>query len=502
MLNIDYSKAVDLTRAGKYKKANKLCRKLLKLDPENFEFQYLQGIIFLGMRNFQNASVFFERCSKIDTGNAEILGFLSEAYKSSERYEDAENCLRKLIELTPFDSLALINFAHISQELRKPEEGIRVIKEKLDFHQSVPDVYMTYGNLLMETRSYAEAIIAFQKVIELKPDSIPAHMSLAGAFAGLKNIAELIIILEKCLEFEPGNIGLINRLGRAHYENFNFKTAINYIEQSLEIDSSQSGIYAMLGNCFSAIQEDKKAINAFQICLKLNPDDKSSLHRMNALKGVTTDVIPLQYVSNLFDEFADRFETILIDDLGYDVPRLLRKEIDEIMEELPIERYKNVLDLGGGTGLVAKEIRDIAEKIHNVDISVEMVRISREANRYDAEFVDDIISFLNQVDMGLPFYELILAADTCIYFGDLEQICSAVFGRLQPGGFFVFNVESMNAGNFKIQTNGRYFHSKDYLNKIATDTGFILYRIRDIVARQENKKDLNGFIASMQKPAD
>mgnify|MGYP003317761632 FL=1 len=112
--------------------------------------------------------------------------------------------------------------------------------------------------------------------------------------------------------------------------------------------------------------------------------------------------------------------------------------------------------------------------------------------------VVDIISFLKQVDLGLPVYELVLAADTCIYFGDLRHVCSAVHGRIQPGGFFIFNVESTDAGNYRIQKNGRYFHSKGYLDRIAEDTGFILYRIRDIVARQENKKNLSGFIVCMR----
>jgi len=499
MLNIDYSKAVDLTRTGKYKKANKLCSKLLKLDPENFEFLYLQGVILLGMRSFQNASVFLERCSKIDTGNTEVLGFLAEAYKLSERHEDAKNCLKRLIELTPFDPMPLINFAHISQELGKQEEAIRVIEDKLDFHQSAPDVYITLGKLLMEKNKHLKAVIPFQKAIKLKADSIPAHLGLAGAFTGSKNITELIGVLEKCLGFEPGNIETINRLAEVHYQKANFNIAINYIEKSLGIDQSQSGMYSLLGSCYSSIQEDKKAINAFSICLKLNPEDKVSLHSMNALTGKTTEVAPLEYISSLFDSFADQFETILVGNLGYDVPRLLRIEINEVMEELSKDRYKSVLDLGGGTGLVAKEIRDIAEEIHNVDISAEMVRISREADRYDAEFVVDIISFLKQIDLGLPIYELALAADTCIYFGDLRDICSAVHGRIQPGGFFIFNVESTDTGNYRIQKNGRYFHSKDYLDRIAKDTGFILYRIRDIVARQENKKNASGFIVCMRK---
>jgi len=51
----------------------------------------------------------------------------------------------------------------------------------------------------------------------------------------------------------------------------------------------------------------------------------------------------------------------------------------------------------------------------------------------------------------------------------------------------------MGAGDYKIQVNGRYHHSKNYQNKIATVIGFNLLRIRDVVVRKENKKIAKWF---------
>ena len=41
-----------------------------------------------------------------------------------------------------------------------------------------------------------------------------------------------------------------------------------------------------------------------------------------------------------------------------------------------------------------------------------------------------------------PNYDLILAADTLVYLGDLGRVFAAVAGRLSPDGFFLFTVEA------------------------------------------------------------
>jgi predicted TPR repeat methyltransferase len=498
---IKFDKASELVKAGKFKKANKLCGSLIKLQPDNAQLLYLQGAVFHGLGEHKDACIWFKRSLEIEESNPEALNFLSDSYRLLAKFEDAEKCLKRIVELTPFDPNPLINLGHTLQELGRIDDAIDVFKKMIGFHHSSVEVYMTYGSLLMESKKYNEAALSYQKTIELEPDLLEAYKCLSDALYGAKNFKNIIPVLEKCIDFEPDNVEVINRLGEIFFNKmFDYTSALRCYSRSFEIDPDQSSIYRCLADCYSAIGLVDKAIVAYETCIELNAADKVACYRLNALTGITTKAPPLQYISELFDGYADNFETHLVDELGYIVPQLLRKEVDKIMIISSVKNFGSALDLGGGTGLVAAQLRSITKIIHNVDISKRMIEVSKQANRYDDYFLSDIISFLAGSNVGLPLYDLSVAADTLMYSGDLRPICAGVFKRLVPGGWFVFNIEKMFVGDFKIQSNGRYFHSENYIKDICSKLGFIAHRVTNCVARKENNEDVAGLLFCIQKP--
>ena len=64
----------------------------------------------------------------------------------------------------------------------------------------------------------------------------------------------------------------------------------------------------------------KKALN-------IEPDLPGVQHRLNALLGITTDFAPRQYVEDVFNSHAKKFDNHLVDVLKYDAPILLKKAL-------------------------------------------------------------------------------------------------------------------------------------------------------------------------------
>jgi predicted TPR repeat methyltransferase len=71
-------------------------------------------------------------------------------------------------------------------------------------------------------------------------------------------------------------------------------------------------------------------------------------------------------------------------------------------------------------------------------------------------------------------FDLILSADTLVYFGPLEEVAEAASGALRPGGRFVFTLEELASGDtdFRIETHGRYSHSQTYVERVLRGAGF------------------------------
>ena len=79
-------------------------------------------------------------------------------------------------------------------------------------------------------------------------------------------------------------------------------------------------------------------------------------------------------VVELYDSWADDYDTELLDELGYVAPRLTA---EAFCRHVP-DTNALILDVGCGTGLVGKELHDAGyTHVDGLDISNEMLEIGR-----------------------------------------------------------------------------------------------------------------------------
>ncbi len=146
---------------------------------------------------------------------------------------------------------------------------------------------------------------------------------------------------------------------------------------------------------------------------------------------------PDAYVETLFDQHAEVFEDVLVEQLGYHVPMLVRQRL----QDLKLGPFKRMLDLGCGTGLTGSALNDLCEEMIGIDISENMVVIADEKEVYETLFVAEAEDFLDDNDED-PF-DLITATDVLPYLGALEPLFFGAAENMKPGGIFVFSSETL-----------------------------------------------------------
>ena len=100
------------------------------------------------------------------------------------------------------------------------------------------------------------------------------------------------------------------------------------------------------------------------------------------------------------------------------------QRLEELLEGVLGERGGlRVLDLGCGTGLSGLNLKPWAAHLTGVDLSPEMAEKARARAIYDRLEVAELTGWLAQ---NQDYYDLIVACDTLIYFGDLEAVMKAV----------------------------------------------------------------------------
>ncbi|OGQ95593.1 MAG: hypothetical protein A2521_07905 [Deltaproteobacteria bacterium RIFOXYD12_FULL_57_12] len=221
----------------------------------------------------------------------------------------------------------------------------------------------------------------------------------------------------------------------------------------LEGNPQDAEAHCHLGDVLKNLGLLDEAIICFEEAVQITPQYAAAhgsmgvvLHILNALAGIQTDSPPVQYVTNLFDGYALRFEESLAV-MGYEIPMLLSRALDTLAGPA---RFAKAVDLGCGTGLSGLAFREKAAHLTGVDLSSRMLAIASEKEIYDALRQKDLVRFLCR---SAEFYDLFLLTDVCIYLGNLAPVFVAIRQRTRPGALVFFH-RTLPASRFRAQVLG------------------------------------------------
>lgn len=237
------------------------------------------------------------------------------------------------------------------------------------------------------------------------------------------------------------------------------------------------------------------AVAAYREVLEIDPDDHGGAAvRIAAMgRGEAPPKAPDAYVETLFDQHAESFEDILVEQLGYAVPVLVRQRL----QELKLGPFQRMLDLGCGTGLTGGALRDMVEDMTGIDISENMVEIAHEKDLYETLYVAEVEDFLEDNDDEA--FDLVTATDVLPYLGALEPLFFGAADNMVEGGIFVFSSETlpeavMNGRTYMVGPHQRFAHSEAYVRERLSSTGFELLEITEINVRMQDGNPTPGHL--------
>ena len=136
-----------------------------------------------------------------------------------------------------------------------------------------------------------------------------------------------------------------------------------------------------------------------------------------------------------FDSFAASFEVKLAK-LHYRAPALVAARLTDA--GISPARTLDILDAGCGTGLCGPLFAPYARRLVGVDLSEGMLAHAKDKEIYDELIRAELTGYLQDHH---DEFDLIVTADTLVYFGALEHVALAAAGALRHGGRLIFTVE-------------------------------------------------------------
>ena len=272
------------------------------------------------------------------------------------------------------------------------------------------------------------------------------------------------------------------------------QTAYLCARRVVELAPQDMEAWCAMAELAHIVGQREQARIGYEKYLEANPEDAEVRHILTALRDETPPArVPDECIQQLYRKFSAFYESNMVDTLGYEAPARLGALLKTVLGERAGLR---VLDLGCGTGLSGLSLKVWAAHLTGVDLSPEMVEKARDRAIYDRLEVAELTDWLAR---DQEHYDLIVACDTLIYFGDLAPVVKAVRTRLKDAGVLAFSVERGERDPYRLADSGRYLHHKNHIGDAARGADMRLLRMDEGFIRMEYGNDVIGLFVAMQK---
>ncbi|MDP2419253.1 MAG: tetratricopeptide repeat protein [Hydrogenophaga sp.] len=390
---------------------------------------------------------------------AKTLFFQGNAHFEADRLSAAAEAYRQALALMPGRASVLANLGITLLRLGQVSEALPVLQQATAADQAHADAWLAQGVCAEKLGLWEEAAGALQQGIRQSPNAVAAPIWLS---------------LGHCCD----------RLGRTD-------EALHALEQALALDATLAVAWSQRGQFLREQGRLAEAAHCYEQALAQGADETLNRFYLASVRGEVLPHPPAAYVQALFDDYAEGFQTHLLEALRYQAHEVLLEPLRN-----GSRRFRHMLDLGCGTGLCAQRMQGRVDRIDGVDLSPVMVAQARASGLYQHVQEGDLLAFLRGQTSPV---DLIVAADVFIYVGALDEVLTAARACVLPGGVFAFSLEQAPPGqDLVLQPSLRYAHSRGYIERLAAMNGWQVERLEAASIREDQQRPVMGWYVHLK----
>ena len=440
----------------------------------------------------------------------------------NEKYSqdlDVDYC-KKSLKVDPQNAISHFNMGKALSVIGNIEAAIASFKKALSIKPDYAEVHYCMGNVMHDNGDLEGAIISYKKALRIQPDYAHAYNNMGNALKNKGELGAAIVSYKQALKIKPNLTDTLNNLGhtlnqngdtRAAMETFqqalninpnyaatyknigsvlkengNIEGALEAFKQALNIEPDCATTYGKIGTAFMEMGNTEVAIEAFKQVLNIEPGHLIAQHILAALTGKQTVSVPNNYIEELFDGYAAKFDDGLVKKLEYKLPKLIADLISKYQTDVSIG---SILDLGCGTGLAGVEFKEFCHNIEGIDLSKKMLTEAKRKNVYDTLNHTGIIEYLSEATLD---FDLFIAADVFVYVGELSEVFQLIKSRNKRKGMLVFSTEHTEKKGFFLEASERFSHSRGYIQGLCEEFDYKLLHFSKCNLRKEKGEILTG----------
>ena len=225
--------------------AEKMLKKVIRMNPELAKAHKDLGIIYLNKRLFDYAEEEFKEAMKLQPNDFEIIFEYGNFLYSISKNKEAETFYAEALELEPNNVLALTFMALNKLILNELDESKNYIMKALKAQPNHEYVLFCTGRVLYARGEFEEAKPYLIRAVELNPD-IETQNTLALTYFALNEYQSALNIFKNILTKSPNSVSVLMDIARCQEALGQNDDALQTLDKLIEVFPDYEDAHEMI----------------------------------------------------------------------------------------------------------------------------------------------------------------------------------------------------------------------------------------------------------------
>jgi tetratricopeptide (TPR) repeat protein len=274
------SKALAHQQAGRASDAERACRHILSIYPNQAATLHLLGLIEYQDGRFRDAIEHIREAIVRDSRDPAFHHNLGNILRAQNRLAEAKECYERALTLAPGSVDTLYNLGNTCQDLGQPKRAIDYFERALRLNPKAIELHNNLGMALQDVGRLDEAIGCYRKALSLQPDVVESLDNLAGALRERGELDAAQTYYERALGLRPDHVESHIGLGIVLRDRGRLEEAVAHYRQALSLSPDHADAHNNLGVALADLGRLEEALTHNKRALALQPDQAETHYNL------------------------------------------------------------------------------------------------------------------------------------------------------------------------------------------------------------------------------
>ena len=210
-------------------------KKLVSMDPQNFEANKRLGIILMKNNVTTDAMVYLEMANTLSQKDPDILAALAKGYIKTNRYKDAIDVLQKAKVLKSDDTEIRMELVDLYKKTSQDKKALDEMKQLVEMKRD-NKILVMYAKGLAGDGKYKEAEDIIENIKATEPENIEALMILGDVQKSQKKLDAAIETYKEISYINPNYAPALFERAEVHLMQNKPQWAKTFYDRALRAD--------------------------------------------------------------------------------------------------------------------------------------------------------------------------------------------------------------------------------------------------------------------------